>query len=64
MYIISETLSSEDPRVHPEIVKIGDYWHFTISYIPPNKGIFIDWMQVKLLKLEVMSKLTLLWILN
>lgn len=44
MYIIHETLSSEDPRVHPEIVKVGDYWHFTISYIPPNKGIFIDWL--------------------
>ena len=44
MYIINETLASDDPRVHPEIVKIGDYWHFTISYIPPNKGIFIDWL--------------------
>ena len=44
MYIIHETLSSEDPRVHPEIVRVGDYWHFTISYIPPNKGIFIDWL--------------------
>lgn len=44
MFIIHETLSSQDPRLHPEIVRIGDYWHFTISYIPPNKGVFVDWM--------------------
>lgn len=53
MYIIHETLSSDDPRVHPEIVTIGDYWHFTISYVPPNKGIFLDWLPHEKLSEEV-----------
>ena len=44
MYIIHESLAGDDPRKHPEMVVVGDYWHFTISYIPPNKGIFIDWL--------------------
>jgi hypothetical protein len=44
MYIIHETLAGNDPRIHPETVVVGDYWHFTIRYIPPNKGIFIDWL--------------------
>ena len=25
------------------MVEIGNYWHFTISYVPPEKNIFIDW---------------------
>lgn len=53
MFIIHETLSSEDPRLHSEIVTIGDYWHFTISYIPPNKGIFVDWLPHEKLSEEV-----------
>jgi hypothetical protein len=44
MYIIHETLASNDPRIHPKSSIVGDYWHFTIRYIPPNKGIFIDWL--------------------
>lgn len=53
MYIIHETLASTDPRVHPETVAIGSYWHFTIRYIPPNKGIFIDWLPYETLSEEV-----------
>jgi hypothetical protein len=44
MYIIHETLASNDPRIHPDTVVIDHYWHFTTRYIPPNKGIYIDWM--------------------
>lgn len=37
-------MHSNDPRIHPETEIVGDYWHFTIRYIPPKKGIFIDWL--------------------
>lgn len=59
MYIIHETLASSDPRIHPETVIFGDYWHFTIRYIPPNKGIFVDWLPHEKLSEEVAKSHTL-----
>lgn len=53
MFIIHETLPGNDPRIHPETVVVGDYWHFTIRYIPPNKGIFIDWLPHEKISEEV-----------
>lgn len=53
MYIIHETLPSNDPRIHPDTVIVGHYWHFTIRYIPPNKGIFIDWLPHEKISEEV-----------
>lgn len=44
VYIIHQTIANDDPRLHPDAVVVGDYWHFTIRYIPPEKDIYIDWL--------------------
>ena len=36
MYIIFETLSSNDPRWHSNIKDAGKFWHHTIGYIAPE----------------------------
>jgi hypothetical protein len=53
MYIIHETLPQNDPRIHPDTSVVGNYWNFTIRYIPPNKGIYIDWVPHEKLSEEV-----------
>lgn len=44
MYIIHQTIANDDPRLHPDAVEVGNYWHFTIRFIPPEKEIYIDWL--------------------
>lgn len=53
MYIIHESTPSNDPRLHPLMQIVGDYWHFTIRHVPPNKGIYIDWLAHEKLTEEV-----------
>ena len=46
MYIIYETLASNDPRVDKRIEIIGTEWHYTIGYIPPeHEGqVRVEWL--------------------
>jgi len=43
MYIIHETLSDHDPRIDSRTTLIGDYWHFTVRYIP-DESVYLDWL--------------------
>ena len=53
MYIIHETLPSNDPRINEKTSVFGHYWHFTIRYIPDNENIYLDWINHEVLSEEV-----------
>jgi hypothetical protein len=42
MYIISETLASNDPRWLPKMERIFSHWIYTSYYIPPSQEHLID----------------------
>lgn len=46
MYIVFETLASNDPRLDPRMNIFGKYWHYSIAYIAPEHeaDVYIKWM--------------------
>jgi len=36
MYIISESLANNDPRLRPEVQRLYDHWEYTAYYIPDD----------------------------
>lgn len=55
MYIIFETLASNDPRLDPKMQNFSKFWHHSIFYIAPEDeaSVIISW-----LKHEVISEAT------
>jgi len=51
MYIIHPTIADNDPRIPKGSKVVGDYWHFTMRYIPD--GAYIDWINYIELSEEV-----------
>ena len=47
MYIVYETIASNDPRIDPRIKNIGKFWHFDVAYIDPadEADTRIDWLK-------------------
>ena len=47
MYIIFESIASDDPRVDARIKTISTTWHHTIGYIAPEdeSNVRIDWLK-------------------
>jgi len=44
MYILHETVASNDPRLDPRIKTKTNVWHYTISELNPNEGIITSWL--------------------
>ena len=42
MYIITETIAGNDPRLQEGMEYIGDFWHYQTYFI--NEGVYIDWL--------------------
>ena len=53
MYIIHQSITGNDPRLHESFVEVGHYWHFTITQVPDDQGIYIDWLSYLELPEEV-----------
>lgn len=47
MYIIYETIASNDPRRDSRIQDVGSFWHYTVATIDPAVagGVQIDWLK-------------------
>ena len=47
MYIVYETIASNDPRVDPRIKVIGKFWHYDIAYVAPEDeaDTRVDWLK-------------------
>ena len=45
MYILHETIAGNDPRLHASMKLFGNYWHYTIHYIPEGENVFVDWLK-------------------
>jgi hypothetical protein len=46
MYILFETIASDDPRLNAKINITANIWHYSIGYIAPEHvaGTYIDWL--------------------
>jgi hypothetical protein len=46
MYIVFETLASNDPRLDPKMNIFGKYWHYSIAFIAPEheESVYLKWM--------------------
>jgi hypothetical protein len=55
MYIIYESVASNDPRVVPEIEYVGSVWHYTIAYIAPanEEDVFTKWLKPSVVSQDV-----------
>ena len=47
MFIIYETIASNDPRRDSRIQDIGSFWHYTVARIDPSvaNGVQVDWLK-------------------
>ena len=57
MYIIYETIASNDPRRSPGIRDFGTFWHYTVAEVTP--GTHVDWLK----GMEVSEAVAKVWIL-
>jgi hypothetical protein len=57
MYIIYETIASNDPRRSPGIRDFGTFWHYTVAEVAP--GTYVDWLKGQ----EVSEAVAKVWIL-
>jgi hypothetical protein len=57
MYIIYETIASNDPRRSPGVRDFGTFWHYTVAEVAP--GTHIDWLKGQ----EVSEQVAKCWIL-
>jgi hypothetical protein len=57
MYIIYETIASNDPRRSPGIRDFGSFWHYTVAEVAP--GTHVDWLKGQ----EVSEAVAKVWIL-
>ena len=47
MYIMFETIASNDPRLDPKLSFVGKFWHYTIGYVAPEdeSGVITSWLR-------------------
>ena len=55
MYIIFETLSSNDPRLDPRMQNFSKFWHHSIAYINPadESNVIVSWLKHEVISEDV-----------
>jgi len=53
MYIVHEAIPSNDPRWHPEMIRVGSFWQYLITEVPDGKNIYTDWLNGEVVTRDV-----------
>ena len=55
MYIVFETLASDDPRLDSRMNIFGKFWHYQIAYIAPEHeaDVYLKWLKHEVISKEV-----------
>jgi hypothetical protein len=55
MYIVFETIASNDPRLDPKMNIFGKYWHYSIAYIAPEHeaDVYLKWLSYEVISEKV-----------
>jgi hypothetical protein len=55
MYIVFETIASNDPRLDPKMNIFGKYWHYSIAYIAPEHeaDVYLKWLNYEVVSEKV-----------